>query len=305
MSGNGLLVYDSSGAAGQNQLVWMDRGGKRLATVGEPGNVFVPSLSPDGKRVVVATRDAQKQTSDLWLHDLARGIATRFTFDPRDDTYPVWSPDGSHIAFGSDREGSMDLYQKRASGAGQEELLLKSDTRKFPTDWSSDGRFLLYIEVDPKTKHDLWVLPMEGDRKPVAVIKTQFAERGGAFSPDGRWIAYISDESGRFEIYVQPYPTTGAKWQVSKNGGHWPHWRRDGKELFWLELDGTMMAAGVSAGQTFQAEIATPLFKTGLTEIADRYSVSPDGQRFLLRMPVETGSRSVTVVQNWLAGAQR
>jgi serine/threonine protein kinase len=307
VSGNGMLVYDSSASSGQSQLEWMDRGGKRLATVGELGNVSSPSLSPDGKQVAVSQLDARNTTGDIWLHDLARGIPTRFTFDPRRDVAPVWSPDGSRIAFASDRENVNNLYQKSASGAGQEELLLKSGNLKVPTDWSPDGRSLLYTEMDPKTRLDVWVLPMEGDRKPVAVIRTEFSERDGAFSPDGRWIAYISDESGRNEIYVQPYPATGAKWQVSKNGGHWPRWRRDGKELFWLGPEGTMMAAAVSAGRTFQSGIVAPLFETGITRPLERYSASPDGQRFLLPMPVEerTGSSSATVVQNWLAGAKR
>ena len=170
-----------------------------------------------------------------------------------------------------------------------------------------DGRYLLYQDLDPKTGYDLWVLPMEGDRKPVVVIRTEFSERDGAFSPDGKWIAYTSDEGGRTEIYVQPYPATGAKWQVSKNGGHGPRWRRDGKELFWLEVDGTMMSAGVSAGKAFQPGIPVALFETGIVSILESFSVGADGQRFLLPLPVggTSGPMPATLVQNWLAGARR
>ncbi|MBK5295372.1 MAG: PD40 domain-containing protein [Acidobacteriia bacterium] len=304
-SGNGILVYDSSGAGGQGQLVWMDRKGKRVGTVGQQGAVRYPALSPDGRQVAVSLLDAQGQ-EDLWLHDLVRGIPTRFTFHPRTDSAPVWSPDGSRIVFHAAREGALNLYWKSASGAGKEEILLKSGNNKFPTDWSADGGSLLYVESDPKTKYDLWVLPLQGERKPLPFRKTEFNEWAGAFSPDGKWVAYTSDESGRAEIYVQPHPVTGAKRQLSSGGGTWPRWRRDGKELFWLELDGTMMAAGISMGQDLQAGIAAPLFESGISNQYERYSVSPDGQRFLLAMPVgETSGGAATVVQNWLAGARR
>ena len=308
VSGNGMLVHHSSRQIGSSQLVWMDRGGKRLATVGEPAYVGAPWLSPDGKQVAFNITDTRDGSTNIWLYDLARGIPTPFTSGRwHRGGGSVWSPDGSRIAFASDREGTFSVYQRMASGAGQEELLVKSGMLAAPNDWSPDGRSLLFMSLHPKTKYDLWLLPMDGERKPVAVIQTEFNELNGAFFPDGRWIAYQSDASGRDEIYVEPYPATGAKQQVSNGGGYWPRWRRDGKELFWLEFDGTMMAAAVSAGQTFQAGVPAPLFETGVTMPFERYSVSPDGQRFLLPMRVgEAGvAGSATLVLNWLAGAKR
>jgi eukaryotic-like serine/threonine-protein kinase len=208
--------------------------------------------------------------------------------------------------FSSNREGPYNLYLKSASGAGQEERLLKSGNPQFANDWTATGDLLLYYESDPKTKMDLWVLPMTGERKPAVFLKTEFNENRGAFSPDGKWIAYTSDESGRLEIYVQPYPATGAKWQVSRDGGRRAKWRRDGREIYWLDEDGTLMAAEVSIGQTLQPGNAAALFETGIKNIIEHFAVTADGERFLLPMPPETeGARPVTVVWNWLAGARR
>ena len=305
VSGNGILVYDS-GSGGQMQLAWMDRRGKRIETVGEPvTGLLRPGLSPDQNQVAFAL-SGPGQSVDIWLRNLVRGIVTRFTFHPGIDWAPVWSPDGGRIVFCSSREGAFDLYVKSASGAGQEELLLKTGNNKFATDWGAGGRLLLYQELDPKTKYDRWVLPIEGERKPAAFPRTEFNERDGAFAPDGKWIAYISDESGRGEVYVQPYPATGAKWQVSKDGGHWPRWRSDGRELYWMQEDGTLIAAEVIAGQTLQSGTPAALFETGITDAGERYAVSGDGKRFLVPMPVEQREgRPVTVVWNWLAGAKR
>jgi len=306
VSGTGILVYGSD-PGWQRQLVWMDRGGKRLQTVGESGVIRWPRLSPDEKQVAFGLAGAREQTSDIWVRDLARGISTRFTFHPLTESFPVWSPDGSRIVFSSNREGPQTLYVKSASGEGQEQLLLKTGKPMFASDWAAGGRLLLYAELDPKTNFDLWVLPMEGERKPAVFLRTESNERGGEFSPDGKWIAYASDESGRYEVWLQPYPATGAKWQVSNDGGMQPRWRRDGKELFWLDGDGSLMAAEVSAGSAFPAGTPQPLFETGLMGNFERYAVSGDGKRFLVPMPAEgpEGSRPLTVVQNWLAAAKR
>jgi Tol biopolymer transport system component len=247
---------------------------------------------------------------DIWLIELARGISTRFTFDPKNDTAPVWSPDGNSIAFASNREGAFDLYRKRSNGIGQDELLLKTNNPKFSSDWSPDGRFLLYYEIHPKTKYDLWVLPdpggTPGDKKPIPFLQTEFNESSGAFSPDGKWIAYHSDESGRFEIYVQTFPATGAKRQVSKAGGSHAKWRRDGKELFYLDGDRKMTAVEVKIGATFQVGNPEPLFDTHITNALVRYAVTRDGQRFLIPTPMgEAGSTPATVVINWMAGIKR
>ena len=192
-----------SGGAGQRQLVWFDRSGKTLGTLGAPdaNGLSTPSLSPDGRRVAVY-RTVQGNT-DIWLLDATR--TTRFTFDASLDRYRHWSPDGSRIVFDSNRKGHRDLYLKSSNGAGSEELLLESAQDKIASDWSRDGRFLVYHSTDPQTSRDLWVLPMEGERKPFVFLKTNFDERRAQFSPDGRWVAYMSNESGRYEIYVRPF----------------------------------------------------------------------------------------------------
>jgi len=304
LAGTGLLTY-ASGGGDIKQLTWVDRAGAVLETPGEPvEGVLRLALSPDEKQVVLGSLSGANY--DLWVRDLARGLATRFTFHPAIEAIPIWSPDGSRIVFSSNREGQYDLYTKSTSGAGQEEPLLKTASNKAASSWSSDGRLLLYVELDPKTKQDLWVLPMEGERKPVAFLRTEFNEQDGAFSPDGKWIAYQSDESGRYEVYVQPYPATGAKWQVSKDRGSAPRWRRDGKELFWLSEGGTLLAAEVTAGPAFQLATTRRLFETRIQDIFERYAVSADGKRFLMPVPVESdANRSLTVIENWLAAAKR
>jgi eukaryotic-like serine/threonine-protein kinase len=305
VSANGILVYDS-GAGDDLQLAWIGRGGERLEIVGEPANgQFRLGLSPDEKQVAF-TLTGPAQYTDIWVRDFARSIPTRFTFHPGVELYPVWSPDGSRIVFGSDREGPFDLYVKSASGAGQEELLVKSGNNKYPADWAVGGRLLIYNETDPKTNSDLWVTPLEGERKPTVFLKTEFNERHGAFSPNGKWIAYSSDESGRDEIWVQPYPAIGAKWQVSNMGGRFPRWRGDGKELYWLDENGTLMAADVSVEPALRPGTPRSLFETKISSRFERYAVSRDGKRFLVPIPVEqTQNRSVTVVWNWLRMTRR
>src|SRR5262249_15111705 len=211
----------------------------------------------------------------------ARGVSTRLTFDPSDDASPVWSPDGRRIVFSSTREGGIyNLYQKISSGAGKDELLLKSGNGKHSSDWSADGRFLIYHELGQKAKYDIWVLPLFGDRKPLPYLVTEFDESDGAFSPDGKWIAYNSDESGKEEVFGQPIPATGEKWQISRSGGAKPKWRRDGKELFYLAADGRLRAVELKVGTEFQVGLPEPLFETGIIDSIMRYAVTADGKRF-------------------------
>ncbi len=204
LSETGVLVYDAGGSA-RRRLQWFDRNGKALETVGPPGDYRNVDLSPDARRLAVDRGDPQTGNRDIWLFDLARGGSSRFTVHPALDTGPVWSPDGLRIAFRSAREGEFNLYQKDANGAGEEELLLKTPANKFSSGWSPDGDWLLYADQDPKTRSDLWVLPLDG-RQPQAQprpwLRTEFYERNGQFSPDGQWVAYDSNESGRYEIYV-------------------------------------------------------------------------------------------------------
>src|SRR5262249_24783860 len=221
------------------------------------GAYISPRISPDGTRVA---SDLAIGNSDVWIWDLSRGLGTRFTFDPANDFNPIWSPDGSRIIFASNRKGGVfNLYEKASSGAGSEQLLLESGRDKRPTSWSADGRFVAYYEAAPKTRLDVWILPLFGDRKPFPFLQTDFIEAGAEFSPNGRWIAYTSEESGRPQVYVMPFPASaaGGKWQVSAVGGREPRWRRDGKELFFWGLDNKLTAAEVEEkGSSFQVGAA-------------------------------------------------
>jgi Tol biopolymer transport system component len=306
VSETGMLAYRAGVGANRRRLAWFDRSGKEAGTLGaaDENNLLVPELSPDARRVAV-NRNVQGNT-DVWLIDAAQGVPSRFTFDPARDAYPIWSPDGSRIVFASTRKGSDDLYQKPSNGAGNDELLLESSLNKFPQDWSPDGRFLLYMQMDPKTGDDLWVLPLFGERKPFPYVNTSFNEANGQFSPDGRWVAYQSDESGQIEIYVRPFPGPGGKWQISTGGGIEPRWRRDGKELFYIAPDGKLMAAPTQgAGQTVEAGAAVALFQTrivggGQYRLKQQYAVAPDGQRFLINITAADATASpITIVTNW------
>jgi Tol biopolymer transport system component len=250
----------------------------------------------------------------VWLLDLERdGLPTRFTFDPANDVAPVWSPDGSRVVFSSDRKGKLDLYQKASAGVGGEEVLLADEGNNVSANWSPDGRFLLYDRVGLNA--DMWVLPLAGDRKPFPFLRTSANEFDGHFSPDGRWVAYRSDESGRAEVYVVPFGGTGsasgAKRQVSTGGGNFPRWRKDGREIFYVTSppDATLMAAAVTARDTaFDVGTVERLFALRLPATQGLfYDVSPDGRRFLVNMPPEvtTAPAPITVVVNWTAGLRR
>lgn len=314
VSASGLVAY-RAGGAGQRQLVWFDRSGKTMGTLGAPdaNNLMAPSLSPDGRQAAVF-RTVQG-SANIWLLDATR--ITRFTFDPNLDRYPIWSPDGSRIVFDSNRKGHRDLYVKPSNGAGSEDLLVESAQDKGVDDWSHDGRFLLFHSSDPQTFYDLWMLPMEGDRKPFVFLKTNFDERRAQFSPDGHWVVYTSNESGRYEIYLRPFngnapgAPTGGQWQVSTSGGISPKWRADGKELYYIAPDGKLMAVPIA---TSSATIApgTPvaLFQTriagGATDVSfgNEYDVSNDG-RFLINTVLEDAASPITLLQNWTAGLKK
>jgi Tol biopolymer transport system component len=308
VSENGVLAY-RSGNIHATQLVWFGRGGKQLGSLGPPGGYNEPWLSPDEKKVAVARPDPQTGRNDIWLLELARGISSRFTSDPSEDYTPLWSPDGSRIVFTSDREGHANVFQRPSSGAGNDELILKSNADKLLDDWSLDRRFIIY-DTNPKGSIDLWVFPMLGDRKPFPFLQTEFNEGQGRFSPNGRWMAYASDETGRWEVYVRPFPASGDKWQVSTNGGADPSWRRDGNELFYIAVDRKLMAVDVKTDSTFHVGVPRALFEprvSGLSPVEARnhYVVTADGQRFLINTLVEEGSSPITVVVNWLADLKR
>ena len=239
----------------------------------------------------------------------SRFVSSRFTFHPKNDALPVWCADG-RVVFCSTREGPYNLHQK-APSAGSEELLLKTTEQAWPTDCSSDGRFIAFQQQSQKTKWALWVLPLAGDRKPAVFLQTEFNEQHPAFSPDGKWIAYDSDDSGNSEIYVQTFPATGAKWQISTSGGVYPRWRRDGEELFYLAPDTKLMAVEVKAVSAqgrpaLEAGATKALFQTYLSGPYTGYAVATNGQRFLMSVPLEhVESSPATLVVNWTAGLKQ
>jgi dipeptidyl aminopeptidase/acylaminoacyl peptidase len=300
----GPFVYRTGSGSGLRQFVWLDRSGKDIGKAGDRLSALGVELSPDGRRVALFQQ--VNQNFDVWLLELGRGVLSRFTFDPTPDGFPIWSPDGSRIVFSSNRKGPYDLFQKPAIGAGTEELLLATAQEKIPTDWSPDGRLLLYRSVDPETGYDIWALSLDGDGKPFPVVQTNFDERDAQFSPDGTWIAYQSNESGRLEIYIQPFPGPGSKLQVSTNGGAQARWGPHGKELFYMALDARLMAVPIrlaSHPQTAEPGSPTPLFATRVGgalqgTFRQQYDVSSDG-RFLMNTITEEAASPITVILNW------
>ncbi len=305
-SGGELLIFGTVDALGTLELTWFDRQGKELGRVGSQKRYRDPSLSPDGKRIAAALLEGETSSGNVWMLDPERGIASRLSFHPSPVFNPIWSPDGSRIAFAAGVPVSQ-LFAKRTDGTGVEEALLKTDRADFPTDWSADGRFIAYEEIDPRTNNrDLWLLPTAGDRQPVRYLQTPFDEFQAQFAPDGKWMAYGSDESGRWEIYVQAIPAAGGKWQVSSGGGTQPRWRRDGRELFYLALDGRIMSVDVKLGSTPEFGAPRPLFFARVVQNAmgtDEFVPTADGQRFLATSYRDTmeGPQPLTVIVNWTA----
>ena len=319
-SATGELAYRIRGNV-TSQLTWFNRAGEILGTLGRPGvnDLRHPSISPDGRRVVLS-RTVQNNT-DAWLLEGDR--TSRLTFDAGVEQSPIWSPDGSRVAFQSNRNGRSDLYEKLASGVGSDVPIVTSDQDKNPTSWSANGDFLLYYSIDPQSGDDLWVVRMKRDQRkgvkqgtepasaqtPSVVLKTPYRELAAVFSPDGRWIAYMSNESGRMEVYVRPFvePTpgisrVGGQWQISSDGGVYPRWRPDGKELYFLNLAGDMMAAAVALkAATVEAGAAVRLFQQRVFAdgVPDNvYDIAPDG-RFLVNTVIDSGRAPITLVTNW------
>jgi eukaryotic-like serine/threonine-protein kinase len=273
-----------------------------------------PRLSPDGRRVAVTI---EEQESQVWLYDLSRETLTRLTFGGNTNNNPSWTPDGKRIAFESSKEGPLNVFWQLADGSGGLERLTTSEYVQVPHSWSPDGQLLAYIEVNPTTGYDIWMLrmgdPLTGSaqvRKTQPFLRTQFDEAVPRFSPDGRWLAYVSNESGQSEIYVQPYPGPGGKWQISTEGGKEPVWNPNGRELFYRTGD-KMMAVEIATQPSFSVGKARMLFEgryrpTPVT--SPNYDVSPDGQRFLMLKPsesVEAAPTQISVVLNWFEELKR
>jgi serine/threonine protein kinase len=310
VSDTGSFAYRTTAPSPERPFIWFDRFGNELSKVGNSA-MASPSLSPDGHRVVGYRGNPVDGNIDIWMVDVTRGVFSRLTDDVADDVRPVWSPDGDHIVFTSNRKGTQNLYRKSAVAGGSEELLLATEQQKGVSDWSSDGRFVLFDSRDPKSGTDIWALPLDKSGKPgkpFVVVQTNFEEQSGQFSPDGNWIAYQSDESGRHEIYLRPFPGPGNKWPVSTNGGTQVRWRRDGKEVFYVSLDGRLMAVPIRvASNGAPPEVGAPvaLFAPplgGAVQQADfrhQYMVSSDGQRFLVATVPEGVNSPITMILNW------
>jgi Tol biopolymer transport system component len=305
VSSTGLLTYRP---ALTTRLVWCDRSGREIESLGPPGADLWPSISPDRETVAVQRAEhsitSMRDPSDIYLLDASGDDSSRFTFHPSIDFCPIWSPDGKRIVFMSNRGGSFDLYEKPSSGAGQPSVLQQSRQLMFPTDWSRDGKYIVLSSSGSAGDYDLVALSLVGGREMQPIVQTEFAEGDGQFSLDGRWLAYVSNETGRYEVYVQPFPTSGGKWQVSNSGGFLPRWRDDGKELFYIAADQTLVSVEVTGKTTFEAGPPKSLFRTqlgfswGLGGGGLRYAVGAGGQRFLVTTPVES---PLTVVTNWTA----
>jgi hypothetical protein len=291
----GTVVYRTS--AGETQLVWLDRTGRVVRALGQPDDsqMILTGLSPDGQTATVSR--IVDGNGDVWLVDTDRGVWRRLTIDPAGEGSPVLSPDGSRVAYVTDGKDNVNqIYERSSSGTGEARVILESAENKNPGDWSSDGRYLMYVNQSSDTNFDLWALPMFGDRKPFAVAQTPFAELNGRFSPDAHWVTYSSTETGKAEIYLQRFPEFGPKLQVSVGGGTFPRWRRDGRELFYLGPDNRLMSVAVARnGNRLDAGPPRPLLTLPTTSL---YEPSPDGQRFLVEAVVSEAS-PISVILNW------
>jgi len=308
VSETGILAYRTNDDR-PSQLTWLDRNGRTIGTVGEPDLLVSPRLSPDGRKIAVVRLDPRTRDGDIWLADVASGVMTRFTFQPGAYVFPAWSPDGRQVAFAFTSESVADLYIKQigtADGSGDGVSL---GTFAVPSDWSPDRSSLLFMKVVPRTGFDLWLLPTEGGGRPRPFLATPFYETYGKFSPDGKWVAYTSDLSGRMEIHVRPFPGPGQEIPVSSGGGIFPFWSRTGKELFYISTDHRLMSVPVRSLSPFVAGSPQPLFELPPQQTSFGFAecdVAPDGQRFLISALVGAQSaQPISVAVNWASEGVR
>ena len=300
-SDSGLLVAQNSGAVSISQLTWFDRKGNQIGMVGKPDLYSNVSLAPDGKSVAVDKTDSANQNTDVWIYELQGDSAKRITFDPAIDAMAIWSPDGSRLVFSSSRQNDFNLYMKAADGAQEEKPIQRVDADEYPSDWSRYGRYILFNQGP-----EIWFLTLP-EMKSDPFLKTSSTLKNGRFSPDGKWVAYASNESGKWEVYVTSFPVAQGKWQVSSGGGEQPRWRGDGRELFYISSDGKVMSEPVTEGANFDVGAPVPLFQANPRETVATsellfYDVSRDGQRFLINTEVkQTEVEPMTVVLNWAA----
>ncbi len=299
-SESGLLVAQKGGETGVSQMLWFDRKGQQVGVASKPAEYGNLSLAPNGKFVAADVMDPVSQNTDVWTYDLATESTKRLTFDPAIDSSAVWSPDSSRIVFCSDRSQKFNLYLKDATGAQEEKLIPLEGPDDYPTDWSHDGKYVLY-----ERGTDLWFVTLPSLSSSL-FLKGLSTPRGGRFSPDGKWVAYASNESGRWEVYVTSFPEAHGKWQVSNAGGEQPRWRSDGKEFYYLAPDGKIMATPVTDGANFDAGTPVALFQANPRELVatseqSSYDVSKDGQKFLINTQLKTAMTPMSIVMNWAA----
>jgi Tol biopolymer transport system component/tRNA A-37 threonylcarbamoyl transferase component Bud32 len=303
-SETGILAYRAGGPVGKQQT-WFDRNGRPLGAVGPKGAMIDAEISPDEKKVALVFGNPGTRAADIWTLDPARGTSSRFSFEPTDHGNPIWSGDGQWIYFVSSAKGHADIYRKLASGTGEEEPVFVSDDDKQLEDVALNGSALAYSVVHTGGSSDIYILPLAGKKEPRILFKTTYRIWRARFSPDGKYLAYTSDETGKEEVYVVTYPVTSGKWQISTNGGGQPRWRRDGRELYFLAPNSKLMAVSIKAqGNTFEAGLPSDLFETGMLAagVRNHYTVSADGQRFLVGMlSGGTESPPLTFVLNWTA----
>ena len=283
-----------------SRLTWFDRAGTRLGGIGPVADHGNLELSPDGARVAVAVTDHALETRDIWIYDAKSGDRTRFTSAPGDENWLIWSSDGQRVVLNSFGSEHLDLFEATSRGFEPHTVLMNDTVAKWPVSLSRDGRFLLYVTNSRTTSNDIWVLPLFGDKTPYPYLHTEASENWAAFSPDGKWVAYSSTDSGNIEVYVSPFPATGRRWRVSADGGSQARWRRDGSEIFYLAPDRQVVAAQVSAtGGEFTVNGFDPLFEIRYPYGAyHAFDVSEDGKRFLVNtLVINPGAAGVVAAR--------
>ena len=305
VSSNGILIYRAANTL-SNRLVWLSRTGQELSEVAAAADYRAPALSPDGSKIAIRRADPDSRNLDVWVIDTVRGTTTRFTFDPGDDGNPIWSPDGSKIAWSGFRNGEDALWMKSANGVGEEEKICPTGSNSAVLCWSRDGNTIFYQSFGANL-FDVYAVDLHGDRRPRAVLSSKFTEGRAQLSPDGHWLAYQSDESGRPEIYVVSYPNGAGKWQISTSSGIEPCWSRDGSELFYLSGDGRLMSVATPVGASFNPGTPQALFRVQTEQSPRRnvYCPSPDGKKFLFLVPAGQNETPMTALVNWRGNAGR
>jgi Tol biopolymer transport system component len=292
-----LLGYQSGEPLVRSRLEWFDRSGKQVATLGELADFGNVELSPDGSRVAVTLMNSADRSHDIWFYNTSTGSKTQFTDTPADENWVVWSPDGEQVVFNRFSFGRCELYRAASSGTGIEETLLSDEDGLWPLSWSPDGGFILFVKNTAGTGNDIWVLPLSGDRKAYPIFRTQYAENWASFSPNGKWIAFSSTFSGMPVVYISPFPTDGKVLRVSDASGTQARWRRDGKEIFYLDPEKNLMAVPLNeAGSDISVGNARLLFQTSFPYPPyHAFDAGIDGERFLVNTLILAPGRPTNI----------